>query len=419
MLEDDHLARIGGDESYQTVPGSSYDRDRVRRSRLSRYEAEVTIQMSAEAAFDLWTDAGRYPQWQIAVLRAFEATAPVDKAGTTLKVDYGSRMTRNVAVTESERPHRYVVTETGMRSRNQTAVTFTPLGADQTRVSLTHDLEVQMGLLSGLLERVTRANTTKQAAKELERFAKIAGRPMAKAEAGTLYTVDAHAGYRLVKVIEVEGDIVHIALFPGSSGQRPTDLGMFLDGKSLLVDPLTLQPLRPPLKRTASTVVVGQPLLAMDGGVGVPHLAVTVGAFTDALPEAAGHFPVFTQELAEVSSWREGHGPVLGRDLDATITPLISALVDNGYSVAKLLHVERNGVHLRQYANRWEAPPVVVDPWQLRLDRFDAPHFSIGHVPLSRPAFDAMNPAFIRLAMRSTDELEGYRMWQEGGGGYF
>jgi hypothetical protein len=153
-------------------------------------------------------------------------------------------------------------------------------------------------------------------------------------------------------------------------------------------------------------------------GWAFPHVAVTVGAFTDALPEAAGPFPVFTQELAEVSSWREAHGPVLGGDLDATITPLISALVDGGYSVAKLLHVDRNGVHLRQYANRWEAPPVAVDPWQLRLDRFDAPHFSISHVPLSRPAFAAMNPAFIRLAMRSTDELEGYRLWQEGQGGY-
>jgi hypothetical protein len=69
-----------------------------------------------------------------------------------------------------------------------------------------------MGLFSGLLEGVTRANTTKQAAKELERFARFAGRPTATAEAGTLYTVDAHAGYRLVKVVEVEGDIVHIAL---------------------------------------------------------------------------------------------------------------------------------------------------------------------------------------------------------------
>lgn len=385
---------------------------------MSRYETEITVPISAEASFDLWTDAGRYPQWQVAVLRAFDASGPIDQTGTTLKLDYGPGMRRNVTVTESERPLRYAVTETGMRSRNHTTVTFTPLGAEHARVSITYDLEVQMGPLSGLLERTTRGNTIKQTAKELDRFAKVAGRLLAIPEAGTLYTVDANAGYRLVKIIEIDGDVVHLALLPSSSKQRPTDLTEFIDGESRLDDPLALQPLQPSLKRTASTVMIGQPLLALDGGVGVPHVAITVGAFTDALPEAAGPFRVFRREVAEIASWRETNGPVLGRDLDAAVVPLVSTRDEDGYSVAKLLHVERKGVHLRRYADRWEAPPDVVDPWRLRLDRFDAPNFSVGHMPLSRPSFAAMDPAFIRLSMRSPDELDGYRMWQEGHGGF-
>jgi len=66
---------------------------------MSRYEAEITVPISAEASFDLWTDAGRYPQWQVAVLRAFDASGPIDQTGTTLKLDYGPGMRRNVTVT--------------------------------------------------------------------------------------------------------------------------------------------------------------------------------------------------------------------------------------------------------------------------------------------------------------------------------
>lgn len=224
-------------------------------------------------------------------------------------------------------------------------------------------------------------------------------------------------------MIDVDADAVHLALSPGVMNHRSDDhaevlVAEVLDNESRLEDVLALKPLEPSMRRSASMVIVGQPLFALDGGIGVPHLAMTVGAFTDGSPEPAGNAPIFPDEAEEIRGWRAASGPVLGRDLDTTIVPLVSIKDGSEYGIAKLLHVERRGVHLRLYADRFDVPPDHLQPWTLRLERYDAPSLSYGHAPMSRRTFATMDPAYARLAMRTAEELDGYRMWQEANGGF-
>ncbi len=385
---------------------------------MGRYELDVTVPLTPEDAFRLWTDPGRYPQWQVGIMRTAEATGPADVVGTVLHLEVGSGIKRTTRVMVSEPPHRYTVFEEGMRHRNHTEARFDPT-AEGTRIQVTYDLEVQLGPVSGIAERVTRSSTLKSGRRELDAFAELATRPLAEPEAGALYTVDGWAAFRVVKVLGVDEDVVHLALMPGSAKTRPVDLSEILDTESRLDDPLSLRPLTPPVRRVASILIAGQPSLALDGGVGVPHLAMTIGAFTDARPEAAGSAPIRPEEAEEVVGWRAANGSVLGRDFETTIVPLVSVKEGARYAIAKLLHVQIRGVHVRLYSDRFDIPPDTLNPWSLRLDRYDAPNFSYGHTPMSRPTFAQTEPAYQRLAMCSVEELDGYRMWKEARGGFF
>lgn len=386
---------------------------------MGRYRAEVEVPVTVDRAFALWTDAGRYPQWQAGVLRAFDATGPIDEAGTVLRLDYGPGMKRTVTVLESDRPRRYRIREEGLRSTNETQVDFEAIATDRTRIVLTYDPQVGMGPASGVLERLTRGTTERQVRKELERFAAVATRPEAEIAAGALYTVDCGAGFRVIKIVAVDRDAVHLALMPHAAPKRPSDPTEFIDGESMLDDPLALRPLQPSVRRMAKLAVVGQPFLALDGGVGIPHLALTRAALTDALPEQLGSLAVFREELAEVESWRSARGPLFGRDLDVSLAPLVSVLIDGRYGIAKVLRAELRAVHIRLYSDRWDMPPDDLDPWSLQIDPYSAPTPGVGHMPLSRAAFAAMQPRFHRLATLTTSELEGYEMWREAKGGVF
>ena len=386
---------------------------------MSRYTAAIDVPLPIVRAFALWTDAGRFPQWQTGVLRAFEPTGTPRAIGSTVRLEMGPRMTRTATVLNSEPPHRHVVRQSGLGSTDVLSAAFESLDAERTRISVDASLEVRLGVLGRVMERLTYGQTAKQLRSELDRFAKVAERSLPALLPGSLVTVDSGAGYRLAKVIEVEPGLVHLALIPGVSGKLPIDVASFLDHESRLADPLALKPLSPGLKGAASTVVRGQPLLALDGGVGVPHVALTVGAFVDALPQVVGAIGVFPEESAEVASWREAAGPALGDDLDATVVPLVSIRDEGGYKVAKILRVDRTAVHLRMYSDRWAIPPETLDPWLLRLDRYEAVVPGIGHIPVSHSSFASLEPAFERLAMVGTAELDGYRQWAESGGGVF
>ena len=97
--------------------------------------------------------------------------------------------------------------------------------------------------------------------------------------------------------------------------------------------------------------------------------------------------------------------------------------VDDGegfYRAAKILALDDQGVHVRLYKNKWKERPAVVDISALSLGSIhDDDGVGLGHLPLLKKAFMAWSPVFVQDGKVTKDELDGYEMWKEGGGGYF
>ncbi len=387
---------------------------------MGEYSAELNVDASVERAFEVFVDASRYPQWQAAALRAFGQTGPLSAVGSSVRIDHGPGMKRTMTIVEADPPRRLLFRQQGMGLDDTTELTFEP-GGDRTRIRMRSELRVAGGAIGRLLERLGRGQTRAEYQRELDRFAAVVTRrPEAVDPPGSIVTADSAAGFRVLKILAVDPDVVHVALLPGVAKQRPTDPEPYLDAESRLTDPLGLRPLEMSVRNFASKVVTGQPCLRLDGGVGVPHVALTLDSYGDARPEPLGAaLDIWENERLEIESWRRADGPILGRELDAEITPLLTVKTDEGYGMAKLLHVDGNAVHLRVYSDRWDIPPDDVDPWSLRLGKVGEPVIGIGHLPLSRRAFASWEPAFDRLVMMGRGELGGYRTWLGSGGGVF
>ncbi len=373
-----------------------------------------------ERAFAVFIDASRFSQWQAIALRAFDQSGPLTTPGSTVRIDHGPAMKRTMTILDVDPPHRIRFDQDGMGLHDTTTVTFEGEG-ERTRVTMTSELRVAGGAIGRVLERLSGGQNRAEYQRELDRFAAVAARrPVDPGPIGGLITADSGAGFRVLKVLGVDPDVVHVAVLPGVARRRPTDLAPYLDGESHLDDPLALRPLELSIRGAASKIVSGQPFLRLDGGVGVPHLALTQDAFGDARPEPASDpIDVWDHETAEIESWRSAGGPALGRDLEAGLTTLMTVKAEEGYGAVKLLHVDRTTVHLRFYSDRWDIPPDEIDPWSLRLGRIDDPIVGIGHFPLARRSFGGWEPRFHRVVMLGPSELEGYRAWLDAGGGIF
>ena len=90
----------------------------------------------------------------------------------------------------------------------------------------------------------------------------------------------------------------------------------------------------------------------------------------------------------------------------------------DGYGVVKVLAVESETVHVRVYKEKYGWRPERIETAALSLGSIHDPDgFGIGHLPLSRPEFGGWEPVRINREKVADEELEGYRMWQESGGG--
>ena len=387
---------------------------------MGEYSAEAIVDAPIDRTFEVFTDAGRFPQWQAAALGTFEQTGPLTKPGSTVRIDHGPAMKRTMTILEAEPPHRLRYRQQGIGLDDTTVATFEPDGS-RTRVTMSSELHVAGGPIGRVLERVARNQNRAEYQRELDRFAAVAARPgVEPGPPGSLVTADCGVGYRVLKILALDAVAVHVALLPGVAPRRPVDVLPYLDGESRLDNPLALRPLPLSVRQAASKIVTGQPVLRLDGGIGVPHLALTPDAYGDARPEPVGEpIEVWESERMEIEGWRRLGGPVLGREVDTGVTTLMTVKADDGYGFAKLLHVDRAAVHIRVYSDRWDIPPDDIDPWSLRLGRIAEPVIGIGHVPLTRAAFAAWEPAFDRLVMLAPSELDGYRTWLKAAGGVF
>jgi hypothetical protein len=78
------------------------------------------------------------------------------------------------------------------------------------------------------------------------------------------------------------------------------------------------------------------------------------------------------------------------------------------------------GVHVRVWKERFHSRPTRIDMAALTLGTVhDEEGFGFGHLPLSKSAFGAWQPERFGHESVAQDELDGYREWQEAGGGYW
>ena len=94
---------------------------------------------------------------------------------------------------------------------------------------------------------------------------------------------------------------------------------------------------------------------------------------------------------------------------------------NGGYSIAKVLKLDPDGVHMRLYSNHFESRPTEIESstlYMAGIDHKPDETLGIGHLPLRRKSFQDWNPVLIKVEQVKPEELEGYTMWKDAGGGY-
>jgi hypothetical protein len=97
--------------------------------------------------------------------------------------------------------------------------------------------------------------------------------------------------------------------------------------------------------------------------------------------------------------------------------------IDNGdgkFGIVKILKLESGIVHVRIYKEKFATRPESIKVEQLSLGSIkDKDGFGIGHLPISKNDFTGWKAVFLCETEVKEDELEGYNMWKEAGGGVF
>jgi len=97
--------------------------------------------------------------------------------------------------------------------------------------------------------------------------------------------------------------------------------------------------------------------------------------------------------------------------------------IDNGngkFGIAKILKVEPGIVHVRIYKNKFEPRPTSVNVEELSLGSIhDKDGFGMGHLPISERDFRQWKPVLLITKGVTEEELEGYKLWKDAGGGVF
>ena len=89
-----------------------------------------------------------------------------------------------------------------------------------------------------------------------------------------------------------------------------------------------------------------------------------------------------------------------------------------GFGIVKILALEPGTVHIRLYKEKFATRPDCIDATGLSLGTIHGGDgFGIGHLPLSARNFAQWEPMIIGHEEVSPEELEGYNLWKESGGG--
>lgn len=84
------------------------------------------------------------------------------------------------------------------------------------------------------------------------------------------------------------------------------------------------------------------------------------------------------------------------------------------FSIAKVLKLEPEIVHVRIYKQHFPQRPRSIDPSALTLGSIhDKDGFGMGHLPLRLATFMDREPIFLTHAEVLPNELQGYNFWKE------
>lgn len=90
---------------------------------------------------------------------------------------------------------------------------------------------------------------------------------------------------------------------------------------------------------------------------------------------------------------------------------------DHKIGIIKVLAIDRDGVHVSIYKNRFSSRPSHVDEARLEFGTIhDSEPPGIMHVPLSNAAFTRFCPIFIQQSRVTSEELELIKEWRNSGG---
>ncbi len=97
--------------------------------------------------------------------------------------------------------------------------------------------------------------------------------------------------------------------------------------------------------------------------------------------------------------------------------------IDNGdgkFGIVKILKLDPGIVHVRVYKNKFATRPTSISLDELSIGSIkDKDGFGMGHVPISEADFKGWKAIMLTKAQVKAEELEGYKLWKEAGGGVF
>jgi uncharacterized protein YndB with AHSA1/START domain len=145
---------------------------------MSKYRFVVDIEAPREQVFARWTDLDRMPEWIGGMRDVVDLSGPVDQAGTTYTVRFGSWATSPTTVVAAERPSHYSTRFGNTYLRGENEAWLEEIGGG-TR--LTQEFRVA-GLLPRLMARVWATGSYKGSFRgELKHFKAICEREAAEA----------------------------------------------------------------------------------------------------------------------------------------------------------------------------------------------------------------------------------------------
>ena len=93
---------------------------------------------------------------------------------------------------------------------------------------------------------------------------------------------------------------------------------------------------------------------------------------------------------------------------------------DGKFGVVKVLKLEPGIVHVRVYKNKFASRPTSIKVEELSLGNInDKDGFGMGHLPISEKDFKGWKAVLLVKSEVKAEELDGYKLWKEGGGGVF